>query len=86
MESKGALATLLYLTSSMEENPTSESVSSAIQEISCSWWNPKVHYYVHKCPLLVHNLSQINLAHALPSFFHNILFHFNSPSTPRLSK
>jgi len=36
MESKGALATLLYVTSSMEENPSSESVSSAIQEISCS--------------------------------------------------
>jgi len=54
------------LTYSIEHGPSWEADwFPAIQEITRIWWNPKVHYGVHKDPPPVPVFSQINQVHAL---------------------
>ena len=48
-------------------------------------WNPYIHYHIHKCPLLLPLLSQINPGH-VPSQSHFSKTHIISPSMPRSSK
>jgi hypothetical protein len=59
-----------YLTSSMGYNPSSETNSfSASQEISHSLCSTVVHDRVHNSPPLVSILREIDLPHALASYF-----------------
>jgi hypothetical protein len=46
---------------------------SASQEIPYLLWNPKVYYRLHKIPPLIPILSQMNLAHTFPPYFHQRL-------------
>jgi hypothetical protein len=60
----------------MKLSPSREAVScTAIQELSSVLWNPKVHYRVHKSPLLVLILNYIDPVHTISSYFSKI--HFN---------
>jgi hypothetical protein len=61
----------------MELNPPLEDTShTATQELSCILWNLKVRYHVHKNPLLVPVLNQIDLVHTTPSYLRSILILF----------
>lgn len=60
----------------MKQSPFKKHNSfSASQEMLCILRNQKDHYLVHKSPLLVRNLSQMNPVHAFP--FRFFLIHFN---------
>jgi len=65
----GALERMDYLLTYLlaycvEESPFSEANRfSASQEIPHILWNPKVHYRIHKCPLPVPILSQLDPVH-----------------------
>jgi hypothetical protein len=60
----------------MEMSPSGEAANcAATQELpSILWWNPKLHYRVHKSPPLVPVLSQINPVHTTPSCLSKIQF------------
>jgi hypothetical protein len=59
----------------MQQSPWNANSLLASQEILCHLWNLEVHYVVHKNPLLVPTLSQINLFHMLLAYLFEI--HFN---------
>ena len=64
------------LTNYMEQSPSWEANSfSANQKIPYILWNQKVHYRIHKSPLPVPILSQIDSFHITTS--HVMKTHFN---------
>jgi hypothetical protein len=67
-----SLQFLLDITNSMEQINWEANCHSANQEIPLLVWNPKVHYLVHKSPLLVPVLRQMNVVHILPTYFTRI--------------
>jgi hypothetical protein len=67
------------LTISMEFNPSWEAASCAVtQAIPNILWHLKVHYHVHKAPLVVLTLSQINPVHNIPFYLSNICLNIHN--------
>jgi hypothetical protein len=65
----------LSLTNSVEQSSSWEINSwSGDQQRSCRSWNPKIHFCVHKSPLLVLILSHMNSVPILPQYFFKIYF------------
>jgi hypothetical protein len=72
----------VFAHSLMELSPSWEAANcAATQELPSVLWNPKVHYRVHKSPLLVPILSQIDPIHIIPSFSFKIHFNIVHPPT-----
>jgi hypothetical protein len=64
------LTYLLTYSFSMEQRPSSEANRfSASQEIPLIFWNPTVHYLIHKCPPPVSILRQFDQVHTPTSHF-----------------
>ena len=68
------------LTYSIEQNPWETNRFPACQEIPRILWNPKVHYRIHKCPLPVPILSQLDPVHTPTSHFLKIHLNIILPS------
>jgi hypothetical protein len=60
---------------------SSDSSCAAIQELPSILWNPRLHYRVHKSPLLVPILSQINPVHTTASYLSKIHLSIIQPPT-----
>jgi hypothetical protein len=60
--------------------------SRLAKKSSTFFFNPKVHYRIHNCPLSLPILSHINPIHASTSHYLKIHFKITLPSTPGSSK
>jgi hypothetical protein len=71
----------------LELTPFSSNFGKAegIQELVRFLLNPMIHYFVHKIPPPVHNLSQRNPITLLPNYFTKTHFNIILPSTPNVS-
>jgi hypothetical protein len=68
------------LTNSMELSPSWEATNCSLTpEFPNTLWNQKIHYRVHKSPLLGPILSQISPAHITPSYLSKINFNIVLP-------
>ena len=71
----------------MEQSPSGEANRlSASQEFLRFLWNPKVYYCIHKYPVPLPILSQLDPAQTSTSHFLNIHLNIILPSTPRSPK
>jgi hypothetical protein len=62
----------------MEFSPFREAANcGATQELPSILWNPKVQYRVHKSPLLVPILSQVNPVHTTSFYLSKIDFNIH---------
>jgi len=68
----------------MDQSPW-EAYSHSAGQIPHLFWQPKVHYCVHKSTPPVPILTQVNPAHTFPPYFLKIHYNIILPSMPRSS-
>jgi hypothetical protein len=60
-------------------------VTQLVKKFPISLWNPKVHYHVHKSPLLDPILSQPNPVRPIDPYLRKVQLNVILPPTPRSS-